>query len=152
MRIQVYSDEINPNRYGDIEDRYARLIFPTAYRHKGNALGYGLKFWPDAKIYRWDWSGKRRMNALHRSAKRAVSALFPGRNGRWREHRFCRAPDSSARASDLFPQFLGFAAAAFPLDEPGFCAPGSLGFPPARPGSFSEGILLFPEFCLCDFL
>ena len=36
----------NPNNYGDTEDRYARLIFPTLYRHKGVALGYGLKFWP----------------------------------------------------------------------------------------------------------
>ncbi len=36
----------NPNNYGDTEDRYARLIFPTLYRHKGIALGYGLKFWP----------------------------------------------------------------------------------------------------------
>jgi len=37
---------VNPNRYGDTEDRYARLIFPTVYRHKGDALGYGIKFWP----------------------------------------------------------------------------------------------------------
>lgn len=37
---------VNPNRFGDTEDRYARLLLPTVYRHKGTALGYGLKFWP----------------------------------------------------------------------------------------------------------
>ena len=36
----------NPNAYGDTEDRYARLILPTVYRHKGTSFGYGLKFWP----------------------------------------------------------------------------------------------------------
>ena len=36
----------NPNNDADTEDRYARLIFPTLYRHKGITLGYGLKFWP----------------------------------------------------------------------------------------------------------
>lgn len=38
---------LNPNPYGDTEDKYARLLLPTAYRHKGALLGYGLKFWPD---------------------------------------------------------------------------------------------------------
>ncbi len=39
---------LNPNPYGDTEDKYARLLLPTAYRHKGKGalLGYGLKFWP----------------------------------------------------------------------------------------------------------
>ena len=37
---------VNPNRFGDTEDRYARLLLPTVYRHKGTALGYGLMFWP----------------------------------------------------------------------------------------------------------
>ena len=37
---------VNLNRYGDTEDRYARLLSPTFYRHKGTSLGYGLKFWP----------------------------------------------------------------------------------------------------------
>ena len=36
----------NPNPYGDTEDKYARLLLPAAYRHKGTLLGYGLKFWP----------------------------------------------------------------------------------------------------------
>ncbi|MBI2421385.1 MAG: DUF3800 domain-containing protein [Candidatus Hydrogenedentes bacterium] len=36
----------NVNQYGEAEDRYARLLFPTVYRHKGSVLGYGLKFWP----------------------------------------------------------------------------------------------------------
>ncbi|MGD0650331.1 MAG: DUF3800 domain-containing protein [Verrucomicrobiia bacterium] len=38
---------VNVNRYGDVEDRYAKLLWPTVYRHKGTFLGYGLKFWPD---------------------------------------------------------------------------------------------------------
>lgn len=37
---------LNPNPYGDTEDKYARHLLPTAYRHKGVLLGYGLKFWP----------------------------------------------------------------------------------------------------------
>lgn len=41
-------DAASPNRFGDTEDKYARLILPTLYRHKGGkAIGYGLKFWPD---------------------------------------------------------------------------------------------------------
>ena len=38
---------VNVNRYGDVEDRYARLLLPLCYRHKGLAIGYGLKFWPE---------------------------------------------------------------------------------------------------------
>ena len=38
---------VNVNRYGNTEDRYAKLIWPTFYRHKGVFFGYGLKFWPD---------------------------------------------------------------------------------------------------------
>lgn len=34
------------NQYGEVEDRYARLLLPTAYTHKSVVLGYGLKFWP----------------------------------------------------------------------------------------------------------
>lgn len=37
----------NLNRYGEAEDKYARLLLPTVYRHKGVLLGYGLKFWPE---------------------------------------------------------------------------------------------------------
>lgn len=37
---------VNPNAFGDTEDRYVRLIAPTFYRHKDAALGYGVKFWP----------------------------------------------------------------------------------------------------------
>jgi hypothetical protein len=37
---------LNPNPYGDTEDKYARLLLPVCYRHKGALLGYGLKFWP----------------------------------------------------------------------------------------------------------
>ena len=38
---------VNVNRYGNVEDRYAKLLSPTFYRHKATFLGYGLKFWPD---------------------------------------------------------------------------------------------------------
>lgn len=40
---------VTPNRFGDIEDRYLRLIGRTIYRHEGRAEGYGLKFWCDDK-------------------------------------------------------------------------------------------------------
>lgn len=40
-------DAVSPNRYGDVESRYAKQLWPTFYRHKGAFLGYGLKFWPD---------------------------------------------------------------------------------------------------------
>jgi len=37
---------VTPNIYGDVEDRYLRLIAPTIYRHRhGRIEGYGLKFW-----------------------------------------------------------------------------------------------------------
>lgn len=32
--------------YGEVEQGYAKLLAKTVYRHKGSALGYGLKFWP----------------------------------------------------------------------------------------------------------
>ncbi|MCX7048291.1 MAG: DUF3800 domain-containing protein [Candidatus Sumerlaeota bacterium] len=38
---------VNRNRYGEVEDRYARILAPMLYRHKGHVLGYGLKFWPE---------------------------------------------------------------------------------------------------------
>ena len=38
---------VNLNRYGEAEDKYARLLLPTVYRHKEVRLGYGLKFWPE---------------------------------------------------------------------------------------------------------
>lgn len=36
---------VTPNIYGDIEDRYLRLLAPTIYRHEQRLDGYGLKFW-----------------------------------------------------------------------------------------------------------
>jgi hypothetical protein len=39
---------VNRNPYGDVEDRYARLMMPTIYRHRGILEGYGMKFWPDS--------------------------------------------------------------------------------------------------------
>jgi len=38
---------VNLNRYGEAEDKYARLLLPTVYQHKGARLGNGLKFWPE---------------------------------------------------------------------------------------------------------
>ncbi|MCL4476242.1 MAG: DUF3800 domain-containing protein [Nitrospirae bacterium] len=38
---------VNVNRYGEVEGKYSRFLLPTCYRHRGVALGYGLKFWPE---------------------------------------------------------------------------------------------------------
>ena len=40
-------DAVEKNRYGDIENRYGQLLVPTFYRHQGQSLAYGTKFWPD---------------------------------------------------------------------------------------------------------
>lgn len=37
---------LNPNQYGQTEDRYARTLHPLAYSRAGNFKGYGLKFFP----------------------------------------------------------------------------------------------------------
>lgn len=37
---------VQPNRYGETEEKYAALLKPTFYRHKTKAVGYGVKFWP----------------------------------------------------------------------------------------------------------
>ena len=37
---------VQPNRYGEVEDRYVRLMAKVFYRHNNTVLGYGLKFWP----------------------------------------------------------------------------------------------------------
>lgn len=33
----------HPNPFGDTEDKYARLLIPACYRHKGGAAG----LWPE---------------------------------------------------------------------------------------------------------
>jgi hypothetical protein len=33
-------------RYGFTEDRYARMLKPIVYSHRGRFKGYGIKFWP----------------------------------------------------------------------------------------------------------
>lgn len=38
---------VNRNPYGDVEDRYVRLMMPTFYRHRSVLEGYGVKLWPD---------------------------------------------------------------------------------------------------------
>jgi hypothetical protein len=38
---------VNLNRYGEVEDKYARLLLQNCYRHRGATLGYSLKFWPE---------------------------------------------------------------------------------------------------------
>lgn len=38
---------VNLSRYGECEDRYARILLPTVYRRDKKRLGYGLKFWPE---------------------------------------------------------------------------------------------------------
>ncbi len=38
---------VNLSQFGEVEDRYFRMLRPTIYRHtKSGELGYGLKFWP----------------------------------------------------------------------------------------------------------
>ncbi len=37
---------VEPSRYGFTEDRYVRMLKPIVYHHKGQYIGYGLKFWP----------------------------------------------------------------------------------------------------------
>lgn len=37
---------VQPSQYGMVESRYAELLDTVYYRHKGRALGYGIKFWP----------------------------------------------------------------------------------------------------------
>jgi len=36
---------VHRNPYGEVEDRYLRLMARTIYRSKGRTEGYGLKFW-----------------------------------------------------------------------------------------------------------
>ncbi|WP_282365628.1 DUF3800 domain-containing protein [Pseudomonas sp. PS02290] len=36
---------VNPNLYGDVEEKYLQLLSKTVYKHKGRHDGYGLKFW-----------------------------------------------------------------------------------------------------------
>lgn len=36
---------VHKNIYGEVEERYLKLIAPTIYRREGSIEGYGLKFW-----------------------------------------------------------------------------------------------------------
>ena len=38
---------VNVNRYGETEDKYARMLLSTCYRHKDSIHGYGLKYGPE---------------------------------------------------------------------------------------------------------
>ncbi|MBI5891498.1 MAG: DUF3800 domain-containing protein [Nitrosomonadales bacterium] len=40
---------VHKNQYGEVEERYLKLIAPTVYRHEGKIEGYGLKFWCEDK-------------------------------------------------------------------------------------------------------
>lgn len=37
---------LEPTEHGYTEDRYVRMLKPVVYKHDGDYLGYGLKFWP----------------------------------------------------------------------------------------------------------
>jgi len=37
---------VEPTAYGYTEDRYARMLKPVVYHHKGRYSGYGIKLWP----------------------------------------------------------------------------------------------------------
>jgi hypothetical protein len=41
----IYS-ALQETEHGYTEDRYVRMLKPVMYTHKGECLGYGLKFWP----------------------------------------------------------------------------------------------------------
>ena len=44
---QAFDFPVNLTQYGEVEDRYVKILQPTLYRHeKTGARGYGLKFWP----------------------------------------------------------------------------------------------------------
>jgi len=38
---------VNLNRYGETEEKHAKILLPQCYTHNGSVLGYGLKFWPE---------------------------------------------------------------------------------------------------------
>lgn len=38
---------VNKSQYGEVEERYFRLLRSTVYRNKGRADGYGMKLWCD---------------------------------------------------------------------------------------------------------
>lgn len=40
---------VHKNPYGEVEERYLKLVAPTIYHHEGKAEGYGLKFWCEDK-------------------------------------------------------------------------------------------------------
>jgi len=52
---------VQPTQYGYVEDRYARMLKPVVYHHKGRYTGYGVKFWPGevremiASDERYEW-------------------------------------------------------------------------------------------------
>lgn len=40
---------VHKNQYGEVEERYLKLVAPIIYRREGKLEGYGLKFWCDDK-------------------------------------------------------------------------------------------------------
>ncbi len=48
--VQVHTGlhfALKVNRYGETETGYLPHLKKTLYRHKGEAMGYGLKVWPE---------------------------------------------------------------------------------------------------------
>ena len=39
--------DIKVNRYGETETSYLPHLHKSIYRHKGTAMGYGVKLWPE---------------------------------------------------------------------------------------------------------
>jgi hypothetical protein len=37
---------VEPSQHGFTEDRYARMLKPVVYRHRGRSVGNGIKFFP----------------------------------------------------------------------------------------------------------
>lgn len=40
---------VHKNQYGEVEDRYLKLVSPIIYRRENKIEGYGMKFWCDDK-------------------------------------------------------------------------------------------------------
>ena len=51
LRLPAWPDfALKVNRYGETETGYLPHLHKTIYRHKGVAMGYGIKLWPQDLI------------------------------------------------------------------------------------------------------
>jgi len=87
-----FSKGVEPTQYGFIEERYAKILLPHAYRYRTSLKGYGLKLWPReaeavvAADERWDGCAKHLESRPHRENRKKRQAPGP----RIPRHRRCR--------------------------------------------------------------